>query len=109
MANMTSLIRALSESFQYVTAISGAGKELPMCSLQLKQIKESVNVNANVNIFDDVNVSVGVAFFFCIYQLIYPPPHGKMSGVHLLENVGVSDHCLLLKVADKPALSILKA
>ena len=63
---MTSLIRALSESFQYVTAISGAGKELQMCSLQLKQIKESVNVNANVNIFDDVNVSVGVAFFFFV-------------------------------------------
>ena len=76
-----------------------------MCSLKLKQVKDSLNVNANVNIFDDVNVSVGEAFFlFFIYQLIYPPPHGKMSGVHLLENVGVSDHCLLLKVTDKPAL-----
>ena len=67
MANMISLIRALSESFQYVTAISGAGKELPMCSLKLKQIKESVNVNANVNIFDDVNVRVGEAFFFSVF------------------------------------------
>ena len=66
MANMTSLIRALSESFQYVTAISGAGKELPMCSLKLKQIKESVNVNADVNIVDDVDVSVGVALFFFV-------------------------------------------
>ena len=63
---MTSLIRALSESFQYVTAISGAGKELPMCSLKLKQIKESVNVNADVNIVDDVDVSVGVALFFFV-------------------------------------------
>ena len=67
MANMTSLIRALSESFQYVTAISGAGKELTMCSLKLKQVKESVNVNANVNIVDDVDVSVGVAFVFSVF------------------------------------------
>ena len=74
-----------------------------MCSLKLKQGKDSVNVNARVNIYDDVDVSVSF-LFLCIYQFIYPPPHGKMSGVHLLENVGVSDHCLFLKVADKPAL-----
>ena len=49
-----------------MTAISGAGKELPMCSLKLKQIKESVNVNADVNIVDDVDVSVGVALFFFV-------------------------------------------
>ena len=50
-----------------MTAISGAGKELPMCSLKLKQVKDSLNVNANVNIFDDVNVSVGEAFFFFVF------------------------------------------
>ena len=43
-----------------------------MCSLKLKQVKDSLNVNANVNIFDDVNVSVGEAFFFLYLSIDLP-------------------------------------